>query len=110
MNISRRDDADISIFSLEGRIDSEGAIELEETLQKTAAEGRHKIILDMSEVRYINSSGLRILADILTLNREHNGDLRLVALNPKVRRVLEIIGFHKFFEDYDSVLAALKGL
>lgn len=110
MNITRRDDDDMTIYSLEGRIDSEGAIELEQILQGTAAEGRHKIILDMSEVRYINSSGLRILADILTLNREHNGDLRLVALNPKVRRVLEIIGFHKFFEDYDTVLAAMKGL
>lgn len=109
MNITQREEDDITVFMLEGRVDSEGAAELEQTLLNAVATAKHKMILDMSEVRYINSAGLRILADVLTVNRENGGDLRLVALNPKVRRVFEIIGFHKFFPDYDTLLAAMAG-
>ena len=54
----------------------------------------------MSRVSYINSSGLRTLADILTQSRAHEGDLRLVALSAKVERVFKIIGFDKFFDAY----------
>ena len=51
------------------------------------------MVLDMAEVHYMNSAGLRTLADILTRNRANGGDLLLVAPNPKVERVFKIIGF-----------------
>ena len=106
MNITRTDEQNITIISIDGRVDSGGAVELEKILQTVVAEGKYKIILDMAQVGYINSAGLRILADVLTANREKEGDLRLVGLNSKVRRVFEIIGFHKFFQEYDSIEAA----
>jgi anti-sigma B factor antagonist len=108
MNISQREENGITTVVLQGRVDSTGAAELDEALQKAAAQGKYKIVLDMSEVHYINSAGLRTLADILTRNRSHDGDLRLVALNPKVERVFKIIGFDKFFETYDTVQAAVS--
>ena len=46
---------------------------------------------------------MRTLADVLTKNREHDGDLKLVALPAKVMRVLQIIGFDNFFSIYDTV-------
>jgi anti-anti-sigma factor len=70
------------------------------------SEGQHKMVLDMAEVRYICSAGLRTLADVFTKNREQGGDLKLVALNPKVLRVFRIIGFDKFFSVYDTIEAA----
>lgn len=107
MNITRRDTDGIATFILEGRVDSAGAVELNDALQAAAAEGIHKMVLEMAEVHYMNSAGLRILADILTRNRANNGDLLLVATNPKVERVFKIIGFDKFFHTYDSLEAAL---
>jgi anti-anti-sigma factor len=65
------------------------------------------MVLDMAKVGYISSAGLRTLADVLTKNREQGGDLKLVALNRKVLRVLRIIGFDKFFSLYDTVEAAI---
>jgi len=103
MNITEREHNDITIFTLNGRVDSEGAIDLDLALQTATAEGKYKLILEMAEVRYINSAGLRTLADILTQAQENGGDLKLVDLNPKVRRVFEIIGFDKFFTLYDTV-------
>jgi anti-sigma B factor antagonist len=107
MNITEREQNGITIFALEGRVDSEGAVDLDLALQAATSEGKHKMILDMSEVRYINSAGLRTLADILTQNKNNGGDLKLINLNPKVRRVFQIIGFDKFFAIYPAIEEAL---
>jgi anti-anti-sigma factor len=97
MNITEREQNGITVFVLEGRVDSEGAVDLDLALQAATSENKHKMVLDMSQVRYINSSGLRTLADILTQNKHNGGDLKLVNLSPKVARVFQIIGFDKFF-------------
>ena len=106
MDITERIEDGITVFVLEGRIDTQGAVDLDLALQAAVSEGKHKMVLDMAEVRYICSAGLRTLADVFTKNREQGGDLKLVALNPKVLRVFRIIGFDKFFSVYDTLEAA----
>jgi anti-anti-sigma factor len=107
MNITERSENGITLFVLRGRIDTQGAVDLDLTLQAAVAEGKHKMVLDMTEVRYISSAGLRTLADVLTKNREAGGDLKLVALDRKVLRVFRIIGFDKFFSIYDVLETAM---
>jgi len=107
MEIIERAINDITVFNLKGRIDTRGAVDLDLALQEAILAGKYKMILDMSDVRYISSAGLRTLADVLTKNREHSGDLKLVALPPKVMRVLQIIGFDNFFSIYDTVETAV---
>jgi anti-anti-sigma factor len=109
MNITEREQNGITIFVLDGRVDSEGAVDLDIALQAATAEGKCKMILDMSQVRYINSAGLRTLADILTQNKANGGNLLLVDLSPKVQRVFQIIGFDKFFTIYPTVEEAATG-
>jgi anti-anti-sigma factor len=106
MKIQESTQNDIVVFTIDGRVDSEGAVDLDLGLQAAATDGKSKMILDLSNVKYINSAGLRTLADILTRNREEGGDLKLASLHPKVLRVLQIIGFDKFFSIYDSVASA----
>ena len=107
MNITEREENSVTIFVLDGRVDSEGAVDLDLALQTAVSENKTKLVLEMAQVRYINSAGLRTLADILTQAKESDGDLKLVNLNPKVYRVLQIIGFDKFFSIYSSVEEAL---
>jgi anti-sigma B factor antagonist len=107
MQITSQDHDGVTVFTLEGRIDSSGASEMDSALQQAIAGGKRNMVLDMSEVSYINSAGLRTLADVLTQNRAKDGDLLLVALNPKVERVFKIIGFDKFFDIFNSVDQAL---
>ncbi len=103
MQITEHDHNGISVFALQGRVDSAGASDLDKALQDAIGAGHYKLVLDMAGVSYINSAGLRTLADILTKSRSNDGDLRLVALTSKVERVFKIIGFDKFFTLYDSV-------
>jgi anti-anti-sigma factor len=107
MDITERIENDIYVFTIEGRIDSAGAIALEDSLQATVEEGHHKMVLDLAKVQYINSAALRTLADIITQNREHGGDLRLAALTPKVKRVFQIVGFDRFSTIFDTLEEAL---
>ncbi len=108
MKINSHEENGITIFILEGRIDSEGAVDLDLALQTAMSEGKYRVVLDMAKVRYLNSAGLRTLADILTQCRDNGGDLRLSALNPKVKRVFQIIGFDKFFSIYADIGEATK--
>ena len=107
MEITDRDENGITVFVLEGRIDTQGAVDMDLALQSAVAEGQHKMVLEMAQVRYISSAGLRTMADVLTTNKEQGGDLKLIALNRKVLRVLRIIGFDKFFSIYDTLEAAI---
>jgi len=107
MNITQREEKCVTIFVLDGRADNIGAKELETTLQAAVQQGHYKMVLDLANLQYINSASLRILADVLTQNRNNKGDLRLVALNPKVERVFKIIGFDKFFDVFNTIEDAL---
>jgi len=103
MQISQTHQGGVTVFVLEGRVDSAGAGQLDAALRAAATQGQHRLVLDMAGVSYINSAGLRTLADILTQNRAQQGDVLLVALSPKVERVFKIIGFDRFFAIFDTV-------
>ncbi len=107
MNISAQQRDAITILYLEGRIDGEGALELDKALQGVLADGHVRLVLDMSQVSYINSAGLRTLADALSQAQQRQGDVKLVTLSPKVLRVLQIIGFDRFFDMHASLPEAL---
>ena len=102
MNITEREQDGVTIFVVSGRVDSEGAVDLDLALQTAVSEGKYQIVLEMADVKYINSAGLRTLADILTQTQANDGELKLVNLHPRVARVLQIIGFDKFFNIYDT--------
>jgi anti-anti-sigma factor len=106
MNITQEQQGNISVFTLQGRADSVGASQLEQALRQAS---NSRVILDMSQLVYINSAGLRILAALLTENQQGGGDLLLVAPSTRIRRVFQIIGFDNFFRMFDSLDAAVNG-
>ena len=108
MNITESTQNNVSIFTLDGRISSQSAAMLEETLQKTSDSGHVRMVLDLSAVTHISSSGLRTLAAILTQNRGSGGDLLLVTPTRRIQRVFQIIGFDNFFNMFDSVESAVQ--
>jgi anti-anti-sigma factor len=106
MNIIERDEKDVAVFVIDGRVDTQGSGIMDQALQAAVDQGKYKMILDMTEVTYISSAALRTMADVLTKNKKAGGDLKLVALSSKILRVFRIIGFDKYFSIYDTVEAA----
>jgi anti-anti-sigma factor len=107
VKISERDDEGVTVFTLEGRIDTLGAEALDQSLQAAVKQGKSWMVLDMAKADYICSAGLRTLADVLTKNRAQDGDLKLAAVPPRVLSILQVIGFDNFFSIYDSVKDAV---
>lgn len=107
MEITQRVEGDVTVFLPEGRIDTLAADEVDQTLQAAVVGGSNKIVVDMSKVDYINSSGLRALAAALVKCRDEGGDMKLAALNQRVARVFEIIGFDILMSLHDTSDAAV---
>ena len=107
MEITQRVEGDVTVFVPDGRIDTLAADEMDQALQAAVAGGSHKIVVDMSKVEYISSAGLRSLAAMLVRCRDEGGDMKLAALNERVTRVFNIVGFDLLMSLHDTPEAAI---
>lgn len=80
-----------------------GDIQLRHFLAEMVANGARKIILDLSKVSYIDSSGLGELIHIYKGIRQQNVDMCLVGLNAKLYRTLDLAQLISLFPIFDSV-------
>jgi anti-anti-sigma factor len=85
-----------------GRLDATQTDNWESTLIHQLAAYRHWLILNMADVDYISSAGLKMLVRVWQRIRDQKGDLVLTALKPRVREVLEMIGLDLVFTIADT--------
>ena len=107
MKITQRVEGDVTVFLPEGRIDTQATTEMDQALQTAVSGGSYKIVVDMSGVDYISSAGLRSLASVLVKSRAEGGDMKLAALNERVTRVFNIVGFDLLMSIHDTAEAAI---
>jgi len=84
------------------------AIEFSETLKKLVAEEKKNIVLDLSDVKFMNSSGLGMMISGLTTVKKDGGQLKLACVTEKIQSLLMITKLITIFENYDSVDEAIK--
>jgi len=101
---------EIGIVIPRGRIDAATSPQLESDLRDHMAAGRCHLIVDLAEVRYLSSSALKVLLIALREVRTRGGDIRLAALEVRVRDILEMAGFHRLFVIHGSVEEARAAL
>ena len=98
------------LVKVKGRIDSYTAPNLSETLGELTKQNKYKIIMDLSNVSYVSSAGLRVLIDLQkTCKKMNQGEVLLVNIPPRVYETLELAGFvplFKFYTDVESALTA----
>jgi anti-sigma B factor antagonist len=97
----------VTLFEISGRIDSTNAVELGDALTIAIDAGRSQIVLDLSNVEYMSSAGLRELVTALKKVKKGTGDLRLASPSDRVREVLELAGLDSIFEIYASQVEAV---
>jgi anti-sigma B factor antagonist len=101
----------ITIFTLEGDIiDKNQATALVEQISNLIAKGKNHIVLELSGVKYMNSSGLNILVNILTKARSAGGDVTVCKLSKKVEELLVVTKLDTIFKILPSVEEAVKKL
>ena len=102
---------DVVILDLSGRITmGEGTLILRNNIQKLLADGDRKFLLNLTDVDYIDSSGLGELVTSFTTVRNQNGELKLLNLTRRVQDLLQITKLLTVFESFNSEAEALKTL
>ena len=99
-----------SLARVAGDIDIASAPRLRERLITLITEGRTRIVLDLSGVDFLDSTGLGVIVGVLKRARTMGGDLALVCPNQSVRRVFEITALDRTMPLADSVDGALAGI
>lgn len=107
--IAERTVGDSPVLAVRGEIDVSTAPELRERLLGVAQNGNEVVVVDLSQVTFLDSTALGVLVSALKRFREGDGDLRLVVATGSVTKVLAITGLVEVFPIFDTVDAAVEG-
>jgi anti-anti-sigma factor len=94
------------VISLAGSFDALTAGQVQSTIARQFDEVQ-QVVLDLSQVGFMSSSGVRVLLEMLKRGRETGGDLRLAGAQPGVQRTLEISGMARILKAYVSLEEAV---
>jgi anti-sigma B factor antagonist len=109
MKISTRKVDGVTIVDCSGRITlGEGSVTLRETVTQLLGKGEKKILLNLGDVNYIDSSGIGELVSAFTTVRKQGGDLKLLNLTKKVHDLLLITKLYTVFDVKDDEAVAVK--
>ena len=92
----------VTVVAVSGRIDSSSAPELEAELRKLVDADQTQIVLDLKNVEYMSSAGLRTMVSTLKAVKRVNGDLRIASPSPRVDEVLRLAGLTSIFSIHPS--------
>jgi anti-sigma B factor antagonist len=99
----------VTIVDCSGRITlGEGSIVLRDVVKDLLAKGQKKILLNLGDVNYIDSSGIGELVSAYTTVKNQSGELKLLNLTKKVHDLLQITKLYTVFDVKDDEAAAVK--
>lgn len=96
----------LTIISLKGEIDLQQSPKLRALLQTQLKRRVAALLLDFSDVSYIDSSGLATLVEYYQQSREQGGRIALGALSRRVRSIFELVRLNEIFPIFETVAAA----
>jgi anti-anti-sigma factor len=109
MEFAQEQAGNVVIARLIGRLDSSAASSAEENLTRALGGGTPRLAIDLSQLDYISSAGLRVLLVVAKKVQQANGKLVMFGLVPNVREVFSVSGFDKILSikpDAASAIAA----
>jgi anti-sigma B factor antagonist len=109
IKLNTRQVGDVTVLDVAGRITlGEGSSALRDALKDLAAKGNKKVLLNLGEVSYIDSSGIGELVSAFTSVTNQGGQLKLLGLNKRVKDLLQITKLYTVFEVHDDEPAAVR--
>ena len=99
------------ILELKGNVmGGDDTKDFNDLLHKLIDEGKTRVIIDLGDVKFMNSSGLGMMIGGLTTMKKANGYYKLANVSDKIESLLIITKLITIFEHYDSVDAAIESL
>ncbi len=109
VKLTTRQVGNVTVMDVEGRITlGEGSSALREALRDLVTKNQNKILLNLGDVSYIDSSGIGELVSGYTTVSNSGGSLKLLNLNKRVKDLLQITKLYTVFEVFDDEAAAIS--
>lgn len=109
MKATNRQVDGVTVVDMSGRITlGEGSVVLRDTIRDLVGKGQKKILLNLGDVTYIDSSGIGELVSAFTAVRREGGELKLLNLTKKVHDLLQITKLYTVFDIKDDEATAIK--
>ena len=88
----------LTVCHIDGEIDINSSPMIKKSFDKLISQKTSKIVINLSKVTYVDSSGLATLVEILKNMRSYGGRMRLACMSPKIKSLFEITKLEKLFE------------
>lgn len=98
--------SNIELVRVNGRLDQTLTPQLEAVLNDILDKETYQIIVDLTQVNYVNSGGLRCLVSVWRKARQQEGDLVLSGLNERLAEIFSMVGFDKVFHIFPTLETA----
>jgi anti-sigma B factor antagonist len=106
--IASREVDGVTVLDLSGRITlGEGSVQLRDAIRDLIGKGQLRILLDLGDVNYIDSSGLGELVSAYTSARNQGATVKLLKLTKKVHDLLQLTKLYTVFDIYDDEASAI---
>ena len=108
VNLSSRESGEVTIVDIAGSVTlGQGSNSLRDKLSELISRNRKKLLLNMAEVSYIDSSGIRELLSAYNALSKNGGQIKLLKPTQRVKDLLKITRLHTVFEVFDDEAAAV---
>ena len=109
MKVQTRQVDGVTILDLSGRITlGEGSVMMRDTVRDLLAKGNKKIVLNLQDVNYIDSSGIGELVSAFTTAKNQGAAVKLLGLTKKVKDVLQLTKLYTVFDVHSDEKTALR--
>jgi anti-sigma B factor antagonist len=108
MKLEHRTENGIDIVRLPERLMMADAAEARAALKDVIGHGAGKLILDLGDTTFMDSSGLAVLVSSLQAARKKDGDVYLVGMGDTVRALFELTRLHTVFQIFDDEAGAVR--
>jgi len=110
MEFAQQQSGEVLIVRLTGRLDSSAAPGAEQDFAGVLGGGSPHIAIDLSDLEYISSAGLRVLLIVAKKVQQAKGKIALCGLTPNVREIFAISGFDAIFSIQPDAAAAVAAV
>jgi len=109
MTIQIREKDDVTILDVSGRITlGEGSVVLRDRVRDEIALGKQRIVINLADVNYIDSSGLGELTSAFTTAKNRGVTLKLLNLTKRIHELMQITKLYTVFDVYDDEGTAVE--
>ncbi len=107
MQINMEEKNDVAVCVINGEVDISSSPDLKKYFEQVAKKKPEKVLIDFSDVSYVDSSGLATFVDILKKVRLYGGKMKFAGLSDKVKGLFEMTKLDKLFDIAGDTAAAL---